>query len=134
MRTIVEKSYTSTSSIFRAKLSDYAAFVKLRLASLVVFSAVFGYLIAADAVIWFDLFVLIIGGFLLTASSNGLNEIMERDLDKLMERTKERPLATNRMSLSEAYIIAILSGNNRYFITVDFSKPIEWSVGAIGLI
>jgi protoheme IX farnesyltransferase len=109
MQLTSEKELTLAPTIL-GKLQDYAAFFKLRLASLVVFSALFGYLIAVDTVVWYDLFCLCLGGFLVTGSSNGFNQIIEKDLDKLMERTKMRPLVTGRMTKTEAYIVAALAG------------------------
>ena len=68
------------------KISDYAQLTKMRLASLVVFSALTGYFFAVDLadanvmhILW-----LIVGGFLVTGSSNAYNQVIERDLDKLM--------------------------------------------------
>lgn len=96
------------------KVNDYAKFIKLRLASLVVFSAVIGYFIGVKSLgidaNWLQLTALIIGGFLVTGSSNGFNQIIERDLDKLMIRTQDRPLPTGRMSLPEAWIVASVTG------------------------
>src|ERR1700722_14248518 len=86
-------------------------FTKFRLASLVVFSSGIGYLIASNSPIdWYKFWWLILGGFLVIASSGGFNQILERDLDKLMSRTANRPLPQNRMSLTEAYIAASLMG------------------------
>jgi len=109
MQLTTEKQIASSFSI-SSKLADYAAFFKLRLASLVVFSAFFGYLIAVDSIVWMDLFWLCIGGFLVTGSSNGFNQIIEKELDELMDRTKMRPLVTGRMNKIEALIVASLSG------------------------
>ncbi|NBG64777.1 heme o synthase [Acidiluteibacter ferrifornacis] len=98
------------SSTTSSKVSDYASFIKLRLASLVVFSAVLGYMLAVPSIDWTVLSILCVGGFLVTGSSNGFNQIIERDLDKLMDRTKDRPLAAGRMSVTEAFIVASLTG------------------------
>ncbi|MBR9830749.1 protoheme IX farnesyltransferase [bacterium] len=98
------------SSATSSKVSDYASFIKLRLASLVVFSAVLGYMLAVPSIDWTVLSILCVGGFLVTGSSNGFNQIIERDLDKLMDRTKDRPLAAGRMSVTEAFIVASLTG------------------------
>lgn len=98
------------SSVTSSKVSDYASFIKLRLASLVVFSAVLGYMLAVPSIDWTVLSILCVGGFLVTGSSNGFNQIIERDLDKLMDRTKDRPLAAGRMSVTEAFIVASLTG------------------------
>lgn len=106
---IAEKEMLQSSSL-AAKLVDYALFIKLRLASLVVFSAILGYMLAVPAINWTTLIILSIGGLLVTGSSNGFNQIIEKDLDKLMDRTKNRPLAADRMSLTEAYFVAFASG------------------------
>lgn len=104
-----EKELQITTT-FSSKLADYTAFFKLRLASLVVFSAVLGYLIAVDTINWIEFTWLCIGGFLVTGSSNGFNQIIEKDLDKLMDRTKNRPLVTGRMTKKEAILVASISG------------------------
>jgi protoheme IX farnesyltransferase len=49
-----------------------------------------------------------LGGTLVTGASNGANQIWERNLDKIMQRTNRRPLPTGKMSLQEAYLIVIL--------------------------
>jgi len=109
MSLTAEKEAIQTTTI-SSKIGDYAAFIKLRLASLVVFSAVLGYMLAVPAIDWTILSILCIGGFLVTGSSNGFNQIIERDLDKLMDRTKGRPLAKGTMSLTEAFFVASFSG------------------------
>jgi len=107
-----EETYEiSLKTTISGKISDYVAFTKFRLASLVVFSSGIGFLIAsASPIDWYKFWWLILGGFLVTASSDGFNQIIERDLDKLMSRTANRPLPQNRMSLTEAYIAASLMG------------------------
>lgn len=88
------------------RLQDYLQLTKMRLTSLVVFSAAMAFLLAPGAVNWNHFILLIIGGFFVTGASNGFNQIMERDLDKLMSRTALRPLPDQRMSVSEAFIIS----------------------------
>ena len=93
-----------------SKISDIVQFTKFRLASLVVLSAALCYLFGADEINYSSLTMLIIGGFFVTAASNGFNQIIEKDLDKLMNRTSKRPLPDGRMSLTDAYIISITFG------------------------
>ncbi len=50
--------------------------------------------------------VLSLGGFLVTAAANALNQVLEKDYDRLMKRTAERPLAAGRMKVSEAVLAA----------------------------
>ncbi len=92
------------------KLRDYAVLFKLRLSFLVVVSASFGYLMAVDTVVWADLLTLILGGFLVTGSSNAFNQVWEKDLDKIMDRTHMRPLPQGRLQSPEALIVASIAG------------------------
>lgn len=93
---------------FKAKAKDYAQLTKLRLASLVVFSALTGYFFALDLneVVFADIFYLIVGGFLITGSSNAFNQIIEKDFDKLMKRTEDRPIPDGRLSSGESFWLA----------------------------
>ncbi|TNF29426.1 MAG: protoheme IX farnesyltransferase [Bacteroidetes bacterium] len=91
------------------KVKDYSEFMKLRLASLVVLSSIICYGLAADEFNFVTMGALVIGGTLLTGASNGFNEIIERDLDALMDRTKNRPLPTSSMTTTEAWVIATVS-------------------------
>lgn len=92
-------------------IKDYVALAKPRLASLVVISSVLGYVLATGMAgwNWIEAFALIIGGFLVTGGSNGLNQVIERHSDKLMSRTADRPLAAGRLSMKEgtAFSVAI---------------------------
>ncbi len=82
--------------------------VKFRLSATVVLSSVLAYMVAlgAGTFSWWHIFVLTAGGFLTTAAANILNEILEKDYDKLMTRTKARPLAEGRMTSSDALLVA----------------------------
>lgn len=104
------KAITSPLAILQKKIADYSVFFKLRLNLLVVVTAFLGYLIAADTLIWTEILFLSIGGFLVTGSANGFNQIWEKDLDALMKRTQDRPLVTGNMVKSEAILVATLSG------------------------
>lgn len=93
-----------------SKVKDFLALAKLRLASLVVLGAVLGYLMAANSVNYTSLTYLIIGGFLVTGSSNAFNQVLERDADRKMSRTSDRPLPAGRMNITEASIMASIWG------------------------
>ena len=84
--------------------------MKLRLSITVVFSAVAGYLLGSDTPNGLELFFLTTGGLLVTGSANAFNQIIERDRDRMMERTKDRPLPSNNLSLSQAIIFASIIG------------------------
>lgn len=89
------------------KVSDYAMLGKFRLSFLVVFSAVIGYVFGSTVGISLaSIFWLALGGMLVTAASNAINQIIEKDIDKLMSRTQNRPLAAERMNVLEAIMAA----------------------------
>jgi protoheme IX farnesyltransferase len=91
----------------RQKVQDYKLLVKFRLSMTVVFSSVMAYLIAVPgAVNWVALLILASGGFLVTGAANTLNQVLEKDYDRLMKRTENRPLAAGRMKVSEAVMAA----------------------------
>lgn len=92
-----------------SRMKDIATLMKLRLSFLVVISAVACYYFAGGATNK-NLVYLISGGFLITGASNGFNQIIERDIDRLMPRTMNRPLPQERMSVTEALIISITAG------------------------
>ena len=70
---------------------------------LVTFSAVFGFLLSSNYINYFSLFILIISGVFITGSSVINNQIIEKNSDKLMNRTKNRPLPTNKISSIKFY-------------------------------
>ena len=82
--------------------------IKLRLTLSVVFSSFISYFLAYSEVNFIQLFYLTIGGILIVSSSNIFNQIIEKDLDKLMKRTKNRPLPKKEISQSLAMTIAII--------------------------
>ena len=92
------------------KISDFIALTKPRLASLVVFSSVAGYFMA-DVTFSLDVFLLLVfGGIFVTGSSNGFNQILEKEQDAVMKRTQNRPLPQNRLSQKEAFIFSLIIG------------------------
>lgn len=94
-------------SLVLQKVHDFGVLVKFKLNLTVVYSAVMAYLIASTgATDWAAVVVLALGGFCVTGAANALNEVIERDYDKLMKRTSNRPLAAGRMAISTAIMVA----------------------------
>ena len=81
---------------------------KFRLTLSVVFSSFISYFLGADVINYVQVSLLMIGGILIVGSSNIFNQIIEKDLDKLMARTKNRPLPKNEISQSLALLIAVI--------------------------
>nr|WP_236951663.1 heme o synthase [Mariniflexile sp. TRM1-10] len=78
----------------------------MRLALSVVFSSLAGYLLGVETVDFKTLVLLALGGYFMVGASNAFNQIIEKDLDALMDRTKNRPIPAGRMSVTTAFIIA----------------------------
>ncbi len=86
---------------------DFKEITKMRLSISVVFSSVAGYFLGADEINWLIVLLLSVGGYFMVGASNAFNQVMERDLDALMDRTKNRPVASGRMTKQTALIIAV---------------------------
>ncbi len=116
------------------KLSDYAQLGKMRLASLVVFSAAMAFLTAPGPVNWMAFLWLIVGGVLTTASANSFNQVIEKDLDKLMDRTAQRPIPGSRMSAQEGLLFGVLTGVAGVFILSWLLNPASGLLGLLSII
>lgn len=98
----------SGASFYAAKSRAFFDLLKFRLSFLVAFSCAFGYVLASEYVNWFTLAMLFVGGFLISGASVIINQIIEKELDKLMTRTMGRPLPTERVSIQEAITFGAL--------------------------
>lgn len=95
------------SSLSKASVvTDFKEITKMGLSISVVFSALAGYLLGAETINYTTLILLALGGYFMVGASNAYNQIIERDLDALMDRTKNRPIPAGRMSVNTAFIIA----------------------------
>lgn len=107
----MQPTSTLAPATVTAKLRSVAVLFKLRLASLVVFSAALGYLfgIPAGSFSWSGIIGLCVAGTLLTGASNALNQVLEVREDGLMKRTASRPLVKGALSVPEAVVAAFLA-------------------------
>ena len=80
---------------------------KYRLSISVLFSSIAGYLIAINTFSIETFMLLISGGFFLIGASNGFNQVMEKDTDALMDRTKNRPIPSGRIDAKSATFICL---------------------------
>lgn len=88
-------------------LSEFKTLTKHRLSLSVVFSSLAGYFLGAEQFNAITLVLLFVGGYAMVGASNAFNQIIEKDLDALMKRTRNRPLPSGRMSVNSAWIIAV---------------------------
>jgi protoheme IX farnesyltransferase len=103
-------SSTNTISI-KSLFIDFKAITKAGLAISVLFSSIAGYLLGFDQnnpFSWLVLLKLAVGGYCMVGASNAYNQVIEKDLDALMDRTKNRPVPAGRMTTNVALFIASL--------------------------
>lgn len=117
-----------------SKLAGYLKLTKFRLAALVVFSAVITYLTIAESVNWYALIALTLGGFLVTGSANGFNQIIEKDLDRKMKRTMHRPMPLEVLSQFEAMIFCSIIGIIGTILLWVYTNPLSGILGFISIL
>lgn len=120
--------------VLRAKA--YYELIKFRLSALVTFSAAFGFILGDTGTFfsWGKFFALALGGFLITGASGAANEIWERDIDKLMKRTQNRPLPLNIISLSEAYWFTGITALLGISLLWIFTNPLTTFLGILSMV
>ncbi|GGZ28222.1 protoheme IX farnesyltransferase [Echinicola pacifica] len=135
MRTfnLSEASFFDSISI-RSKA--YYELIKFRLSALVTFSAVFGFVLGDGGAVfsWGQCFALMVGGFLISGASGAANEILERDYDKLMKRTQNRPLPLNIISVNEAYWFTTLVAVVGIAVLWLFTNPLTTGLGILSMV
>ena len=117
------------------KAKAFYELCKPRLSFLVVFSSGFGYMLAnpiADQVLSFTMFL--IGGFLVSSSSVTINQIVEKDFDAIMNRTKKRPLPASKLSKEEAGVFSLLTGVVGFLLIYIFTTPLAAALSMLSLI
>jgi protoheme IX farnesyltransferase len=125
----------NTSPTIASKVADYAALTKMKLSFLVVFSAAMAFIMGSGGdVNWSKFLLLIAGGFLVTGAANAFNQVIEKDLDKLMDRTRNRPLADGRMGVVEALIVSSLFAVSGLAILFTFMNMASGILGLIAII
>jgi protoheme IX farnesyltransferase len=132
---LTQLTYTAEREVSLAtRLKDYILLTKFRLNIAVVLSAILGYCTAADEINWAILLCLSLGGFMITAAANTFNQVLERDVDKLMNRTANRPLPSGRMSVTEALIFGLIMGMAGFAMLNYFVNIFCGMMGIISLL
>jgi len=131
----VQPTSTLAAASFTTKVRSLAVLFKLRLASLVVFSAALGYLfgIPSGGFSWVGFIGLCVAGTLLTGASNALNQVLEVREDGLMQRTAGRPLVKGVLSLPEAVFAAFIAAAVATFMLWTQFGPLTGILGFLSL-
>jgi protoheme IX farnesyltransferase len=118
------------------KVKQYNMLLKFRLSALVVFSGAFGYFLAPSQgeISWTTFAFFALGSFLITGSANTINQIIEKETDKLMKRTANRPLPTGRLSISEATTFAVILALVGAVLIATFTNVLAASLSLFSLI
>ncbi|HEY5692856.1 MAG TPA: heme o synthase [Cyclobacteriaceae bacterium] len=125
----------SRFSLVLNKVQALIELLKVRLSLLVAFSCAFGFALASRGDInWLTLLMVTFGGFLLSGSSVCINQIIEKDLDKLMIRTMKRPLPTGRVTVQEATWFAVLCMVLSIWILWVYTNPFTVLLSFISMI
>jgi protoheme IX farnesyltransferase len=104
---LLETNTTTLKSVFL----DFKEITKAGLAISVVFSSIVGYLLGFSDTHPFSfttLLLLAIGGYCMVGASNIFNQVIEKDLDAKMDRTKNRPVPSGRMSVNKALTLGFV--------------------------
>ena len=94
----------------KQKAHAYFQLLKFRLSITVAFSSAIGFMLGRPSFTWLEVLLVTLGGLLVTGSANTINQILEKEFDKLMKRTAKRPLPTGTLSVNEAIGFVIVTG------------------------
>ena len=94
----------------KQKAQAYFQLLKFRLSITVAFSSAIGFMLGRPSFTWLEVLLVTLGGLLVTGSANTINQILEKEFDKLMKRTAKRPLPTGTLSVNEAIGFVIVTG------------------------
>lgn len=132
---VAEQIHDLTGVAFAgAKVKAYWELLKFRLSFLVAFSCAFGFVLATPRVDWFILSMVFIGGFLLSGSSVIVNQIIEKDLDKLMTRTMSRPLPTHRVTVNEAILVSAFCFIAGVGLLMIYTNPLTTALSILSMV
>lgn len=120
------------------KARAYFQLLKFRLSLTVAFSAAVGYMLGqhefAWRMHWAGAILVMLGGLLVTGSANTINQIYEKDLDRLMKRTAKRPLPTGVLSVTEAWVFVFVTGLAGLLLLGLYFNPLTAAVSLVSLI
>ena len=119
----------------RIKSKAYFELVKFRLSFLVAFSSGFGYVLGTTGSLdWQALIMLCLGGFMISGAAIIINQIIEKDLDAMMTRTRNRPLPTRKVTVKESIILSGVLGILGLAILHQFTNPLTTFLAFVSMI
>ncbi|MGZ3865710.1 MAG: heme o synthase [Bacteroidia bacterium] len=125
---------SSPVSVSYSKAQAYVKLTKFRLSFLVVLSAVISYFTIAKEIDTIKIIAITIGGFLVTGAANGFNQVIEKNLDKLMTRTSGRPLPQSILTPNAALIFCFILLGGGIFVLAYWVNILSGILGALSVI
>jgi protoheme IX farnesyltransferase len=114
----------------RLKIRPVMKLVRIGMSTAIAFSALAGYIFKNHALTWGSVAVFI-GVLLLAGSASALNQYQERHLDKLMDRTKDRPLPSKEMKPGTAIVYFFVLGVFGTIVLYFFTTPVTATLGLL---
>jgi protoheme IX farnesyltransferase len=109
----------------KARLKSYVELMKLRVVELLLISTIPAMALAERGLPPLGITVAtLLGGTLAAGSANAFNQVIEKDIDELMQRTKRRPLVEKQLTSRESLIFATLVGILSLTIFWIFTTPL----------
>jgi protoheme IX farnesyltransferase len=121
-------TYKYSENAFVKKLQGYLYLMKPRVMILVIFTAFVGMMLAPETISPIKYFYILLSITLGAGSSAAINMWFDEDIDRDMERTKERPIPLGIISKNEALIFGIVTGLVSLLIMYLFSNVLATSL------
>ena len=122
----LSKEYSE--NLLLRKLQGYYELMKPRVMSLVIFTAFVGMFLAPGKIEYVSYFIVIIAIAIGAGSSAAINMWFDEDIDRTMERTKNRPIPLGIVSKNEALVLGIFTGIVSLILMQWFSNPLSTSL------
>ncbi len=116
------------------KAGAYFRLLKFRLSIVVAFSSAIGYILGHPHSSYANILMVMLGGMLVTGSANIINQIIEKDLDKLMKRTAKRPLPTGQVTVTEAAVYCAILGISGIALLAYYFNVLTAAISLLSLI
>lgn len=120
---------------FAQRAKAFIELMKMRLSFLVAFSSAFGYALGmGGAVDWVQLIMLFLGIWLVSGASCAINQVLEKDYDKLMKRTESRPLPTERLGNSESLWFTTIIGLIGFLVLFQYTNLLTTGLATLSML
>lgn len=135
MKEIVAIETYKSEGVLINKVKDYCQLIKPSLSIMVVFSSLISYLLAPKIVEydWKMIVLFFMAGLLVTGSANAMNQVVEKDTDAVMKRTAKRPVAAGRMTVTEGWSFAIITGALGIFMLGNYFNWLSAGIALLSL-